>query len=69
MDLSNASNPNADYRRYRGVSLEQCSEICGRDRQCNAFTYNQIYGPTCILKASFERQKRYIGAISGVKMP
>lgn len=68
-DLANDFDPTADYSRYVRISLQQCLDICKGDDRCRAFTYNKKIGPTCILKSSYQKTKRYVGAYSGMKIP
>jgi hypothetical protein len=42
-----------DYHKQRGVSLDQCGNLCKRDSRCQAYSYD-AWNRYCYLKSSFK---------------
>ena len=63
-----ADSPGNDYLRVDNSSLEECERRCDAQRECNAFTYNQLHS-VCFLKLSANRVTEfYAFAITGIKL-
>jgi hypothetical protein len=63
-----ADSPGNDYLRVDNSSIEECERRCDAQRECNAFTYNQIHN-VCVLKVWANPQLTfYAFAITGVKL-
>ncbi|AGF77299.1 SH3 domain-containing protein,putative peptidoglycan binding protein [Desulfocapsa sulfexigens DSM 10523] len=58
--------PGGDYRSFRVQSVQQCSENCTQDSQCQAFDYTTS-DSFCYLKSWKPPAREYRGIISGVK--
>ncbi|NKB54236.1 MAG: hypothetical protein GKR97_18830 [Rhizobiaceae bacterium] len=53
-----------DLRSEKDVSLDQCKQLCVKDNQCRAFTYNSSV-KWCFLKSDYSRIITFEGAIAG----
>jgi hypothetical protein len=63
-----ADSPEHDYQRLENSSLEECERKCDAQKECNAFTYNQIHR-SCFLKAWANSQLTFSAvATTGVKL-
>ena len=40
-----------DYHKQRGISLDQCENLCKRDSRCRAYSYD-VWNRYCFLKSS-----------------
>ena len=61
-------SPGNDYHRLDNSSFEDCAQRCDAERQCNAFTFNQLHNE-CFLKLSANRATTFYAlATTGVKL-
>ena len=61
-------SPGNDYQRLDNSSFEDCAQRCDAERQCNAFTFNQLHNE-CFLKLSANRATTFYAlATTGVKL-
>src|SRR5512133_2684659 len=66
--IPQSDSPGNDYSRVENSSFEDCARRCDAQRQCNAFTYNQLHS-VCFLKLSANRATTFYAlAITGVKL-
>jgi peptidoglycan hydrolase-like protein with peptidoglycan-binding domain len=71
--LYNTDLPYNDYRsgmedpRLKGITAEDCQQICVAEAQCRAFTFNQK-ARVCFLKHTAAQPEEFRGAISGRKI-
>ncbi|MDR0254036.1 MAG: alpha-2-macroglobulin family protein [Brucellaceae bacterium] len=60
----NGDYPGYDLRTAKDVSLDQCQNICLKDEQCRAFTYN-TKAQWCFLKTNYGTLNVVDGAVAG----
>jgi len=61
-------SPGNDYHRLDNSSFEDCAQRCDAERQCNAFTFNQLHNE-CFLKLSANRATTFYAlATTGLKL-
>ncbi|MDM7852130.1 alpha-2-macroglobulin family protein [Pseudochrobactrum kiredjianiae] len=60
----NGDYPGFDLRTVKDVSLEQCENICLKDQECRAFTYN-VKAKWCFLKSDYGQMNTIEGAVAG----
>ncbi len=53
-----------DLRSNKDVSLDQCKQLCVKDNQCRAFTYNKSV-KWCFLKSDYSKIITFEGAVAG----
>jgi hypothetical protein len=66
--IPQSDSPGNDYSTVENSSFEECARKCDDQRECNAFTYNQLHG-ACFLKLSANRAITFYAlATTGVKL-
>lgn len=70
--LQGADLPGGDIRSgladpaLKGITAEDCLNLCVADRMCGAFTHN-TEASVCFLKGGATQPSAFVGAISGIK--
>lgn len=60
----NGDYPGFDLRTVKDVGLDQCENICLKDEECRAFTYN-VKAKWCFLKSDYNQLNAFEGAVAG----
>ena len=62
--VQNGDYPGFDLRTAKDVSIAQCKDICLKDEECRAFTYN-VKAKWCFLKSDYKKLSTFEGAVAG----